>query len=216
MKRTLTIIGIVIGALLLLIVITVVVALSQLEPNDFNGGNIPTTQVIVALTPIAQGSEFVEGSVGLRSWPADQVPPGVIVNEAELLGKIAKTDIVDGQLIMRSLLRDQIDLVDPSMVYAWCDVENSATLVYSFFSDVGPIEEATIVLGSSGVVRLQAAGEENQAKISCNRNGFGQVVVNFVDSNATAKDMILYSCTLPLECQDGAVTVTTYSPTETK
>ena len=39
---------------------------------------IPTTQVIVALQPIARGSEFVAGSIGRRDWPANNVPPETI------------------------------------------------------------------------------------------------------------------------------------------
>jgi len=69
--------------------------------------SIPTTQVIVALQPIARGAEFVQGSVGPRPWPAGNVPPEVIADEAELFGKVAKTEIVQGQPIVRTLLVDK-------------------------------------------------------------------------------------------------------------
>ncbi len=69
-------------------------------------GGIPTTQVIVALQPIPRGSEFVAGSIGRRDWPANNVPPDIIADEAETIGKVAKTEIVQGQVIVRSMLVD--------------------------------------------------------------------------------------------------------------
>lgn len=67
---------------------------------------IPTTQVIVALQPIGRGSQFVRGSIGRRDWPANNVPPDIIADEAETIGKVAKTEIVQGQVIVRSMLAD--------------------------------------------------------------------------------------------------------------
>lgn len=74
------------------------------EPVDTPG--IPTTQVIVALQPIGRGADFVAGSIGRRDWPANNVPPEVIADEAETIGKVAKTDIVQGQIIVRDMLVD--------------------------------------------------------------------------------------------------------------
>jgi len=74
----------------------------QAEP-----GGIPTTQVIVALQPIGRGSEFVAGSIGRRDWPANNVPPDIIADEAETIGKVAKTEIVQGQVLVRSMLVDK-------------------------------------------------------------------------------------------------------------
>jgi pilus assembly protein CpaB len=67
---------------------------------------IPTTQVIVALQPIPRGAEFVAGSIGRRDWPANNVPPEIIADEAETIGKVAKTEIVQGQVIVRDMLVD--------------------------------------------------------------------------------------------------------------
>lgn len=69
--------------------------------------SIPTTQVIVALQPIARGSEFVAGSIGRRDWPANNVPPDTVADEAETIGKVAKTEIVQGQVIVRTMLVDK-------------------------------------------------------------------------------------------------------------
>lgn len=64
-------------------------------------------QVIVALQPIARGSQFVAGSIGRRAWPEESVlPPDLIADEIETINKIARTEIVQGQLIVRSMLAD--------------------------------------------------------------------------------------------------------------
>jgi len=78
-------------------------AIPQVAPESTG---IPTTQVIVALQPIGRGDTFVSGSIGRRDWPADNVPPDIIADEAETIGKVAKTDIVQGQVIVRSMLVD--------------------------------------------------------------------------------------------------------------
>ncbi len=67
---------------------------------------VPTREVIVALQPIPRGAPFVEGSIGRRPWPAESVPPDVIQDEIETIGKVAKTEIVQGQIIVRSMLAD--------------------------------------------------------------------------------------------------------------
>ena len=41
-----------------------------------------------------------------RDWPAGSEPPDAIADEAELIGKIAKTDIFQGQPILRSMLTE--------------------------------------------------------------------------------------------------------------
>ncbi len=70
---------------------------------------IPTQDVIVALQPIARGAPFVAGSIGRRPWPkipGTELPPDIIADEVETIGKVAKTEIVQGQLIVRSMLSD--------------------------------------------------------------------------------------------------------------
>jgi hypothetical protein len=65
---------------------------------------ISTSEVIVALQPIPRGAQFVEGSIGRRPWPADNVPPDTIQDEVETIGMVAKTEIVPGQIVVRSML----------------------------------------------------------------------------------------------------------------
>jgi Flp pilus assembly protein CpaB len=67
---------------------------------------VPTTQILVAIQNISRGSEIPEDSVGFRDWPAANVPPDVVADEAELIGKVARTDIYQGQPIVRSMLTE--------------------------------------------------------------------------------------------------------------
>jgi Flp pilus assembly protein CpaB len=74
------------------------------QPGD---QEVPTTEVIVALQPIPRGAQFVEGSIGRRPWPAESVPPDVIQDEIETIGMVAKTEVVQGQIIVRTMLAPQ-------------------------------------------------------------------------------------------------------------
>ena len=182
------------------------------QPDVWEPTRIPTVQVIVALQPIARGSKFVAGSIGRRDWPANNIPPDVIADEAETIGMRTKMEIVQGQVIVHSMLTDEIDLVNAPKVYAWCDIETKATLVYSFTTTARPAETPYIILGSSGGVRLKETDKENQAALICTRDGFGSVTVKFVDLNTEGETKTLYSCLLSLECQGEEMTVTASSP----
>jgi pilus assembly protein CpaB len=67
---------------------------------------VPTTQIIVAAQNIPRGSEITADLVARRDWPAGSEPPDVIAEEAELIGKVAKTDIFQGAPIVRSMLTE--------------------------------------------------------------------------------------------------------------
>jgi len=68
---------------------------------------VPTQKVWVALQPIRRGGEFVEGTLGLRDWPTTNVPPDVIGDAAETIGRVAAIDIVQGMPILRSMLAEK-------------------------------------------------------------------------------------------------------------
>jgi len=67
---------------------------------------VPTTEILVAVQNIPRGSEITEDAVEFRDWPANNVPPDVIADKAELIGKVAKTEIFQGQPIVRSMLTE--------------------------------------------------------------------------------------------------------------
>ncbi len=74
----------------------------QVEPTA-----IPMKEVIVARQPIPRGGEFSAESLGRTEYPESSIPPNAIVNEAETIGKIANSEIVQGQIIVYDLLRDK-------------------------------------------------------------------------------------------------------------
>jgi len=60
------------------------------------------TTAIIALQPISEGSRIEVGSIGHRVNTGNP-PPSTIISEAEALNRIAKVDIIPGQLILRSM-----------------------------------------------------------------------------------------------------------------
>jgi Flp pilus assembly protein CpaB len=70
---------------------------------------VPMTQIIVAAQNIPRASEISEDLVTRRDWPAGNEPPGVIADVSELIGKVAKTEIFQGQPIVRSMLTEIVE-----------------------------------------------------------------------------------------------------------
>ncbi|MBC8253221.1 MAG: Flp pilus assembly protein CpaB [Ardenticatenia bacterium] len=81
----------------------------QLDPlmGQVTPTPIPTQKVWVALQPITRGADFVEGTIGLRDWPTSNVPPDVIGDMAETIGRVSTTDIVQGMPILRNMLAEK-------------------------------------------------------------------------------------------------------------
>lgn len=67
---------------------------------------IPMKEVIVARQPIPRGGAFNDEMLGTDSYPESSVPPNAIVNKAETINKIAKSEIAQGQIILSDMLRD--------------------------------------------------------------------------------------------------------------
>lgn len=124
-RRLLIILGAVLGLVAVSIIICLVLGVIGSGGEDGGGGiggliSPPTptpfvpeslepekTEVWVALQPIGRNQEFASGSIGQRDWPITNVPPDVIADEAEVVGKVARTEIVPGQIILRSMLKDK-------------------------------------------------------------------------------------------------------------
>lgn len=68
---------------------------------------VPTEQVWVALQNIPRGGEFVEGTLGRRDWPSTNIPPDVIGDSSETIGRVAAVDIVQGMPILRGYLAER-------------------------------------------------------------------------------------------------------------
>jgi Flp pilus assembly protein CpaB len=96
---------------------------------------VPTTQILVAIQNIPRGSEISADSVEFRDWPASNVPPDVIADEAELIGKLAKTDIFQGQPIVRSMLTEIV--VGSEAAFAIPEGRVAVAFPITRFSSVG-------------------------------------------------------------------------------
>jgi Flp pilus assembly protein CpaB len=80
---------------------------AQVGPVEAQPTGVPTQKVWIALQPVRRGGEFVEGTLGLRDWPTSNVPPDVIGDAAETIGRVATTDVVQGMPILRSMLAEK-------------------------------------------------------------------------------------------------------------
>lgn len=73
---------------------------------------VPTREVIVAVQPIGRGEAIRNEALGRLELPETSIPPNIINNELEAVGKVARADIVQGQVIVAELLRDQFSEFD--------------------------------------------------------------------------------------------------------
>jgi Flp pilus assembly protein CpaB len=121
-RRLFIVIGIVLAVLA---IIGVVVAVSLQSGGDIGGGGetaqgpdapvqeeepaVPTREVIVAVQPIGRGDVVRAEALGRIDLPEPSIPPNVIENELEAVGQIARTDIVQSQVIVYDLLRPQFE-----------------------------------------------------------------------------------------------------------
>jgi Flp pilus assembly protein CpaB len=111
--RLLILLGIILGLATAVIVLVVLTRQTGLTPTPARPAEVgtatpvPTQKVWVALQPIPRGGEFVEGTLGLRDWPSTNVPPDVIGDISETIGRVAGVDIVQGQPILRSMLAEK-------------------------------------------------------------------------------------------------------------
>ena len=111
--RLLIMLGVILGLATAVIVLVVLARQPTLTPTPGRPTGaetstpVPTQKVWVALQPIPRGGEFVEGTLGLRDWPSSNVPPNVIGDISETIGRVAAVDIVQGQPILRSMLAEK-------------------------------------------------------------------------------------------------------------
>lgn len=103
--------------LVILILLTMIAAFFSYTPKD-RSAQIPLTctpppttetswfqPAFVASQPLGRGYEFVPGSVGVKYYP-DGGARDMIADEVEVVGKVAKTEIAQGQVVVRSMLVD--------------------------------------------------------------------------------------------------------------
>lgn len=66
----------------------------------------PAIDYIVALQPIPQGTLITSDLIGRQAWTVNFPTPDRVVDEAEVIGKVARTDITKGQILERRMVAD--------------------------------------------------------------------------------------------------------------
>lgn len=63
-------------------------------------------QVVVAIQDIGRGSEVVEEAITLAPWPREQLLPEAITEPGDVIGKLARRDILRGEPVLTTLVVD--------------------------------------------------------------------------------------------------------------
>ena len=107
-RGRLLILGLILAMAIVVIALVVLTQQPAGTPPPAATGEVTPTitlrQVWVALQPIPRGGEFVEGTLGLKPWPTSNVPPDVIGDQSETVGRVAARDIFQGEPILRTML----------------------------------------------------------------------------------------------------------------
>ncbi len=72
---------------------------------------VTTQEVVMAMQNVARGDTIVPEAVELRELEIDQVPRGAMTIVDEVIGRIATTDIFQGQVIQESMITDRETLI---------------------------------------------------------------------------------------------------------
>jgi len=79
----------------------------QIGPTE-----VPRQKVLVALQNIGQANMIDPALMELREFEQTQVPPDAIMSTADLAGKLAAVDIVQGQILRRDMITDRETIVE--------------------------------------------------------------------------------------------------------
>jgi Flp pilus assembly protein CpaB len=70
---------------------------------------IPTVDIVVAIQPIGRGQLINGDMVALRTWPEEYAPINALFSLEDVIGKIARTDIVREQPILNGLITQDLN-----------------------------------------------------------------------------------------------------------
>ena len=133
--RLLIVLGVILGLVAAGGVLYVMMQGAQPPPTAPPPEAVPTTQIIVAAQNIPRGSEITPDLVARRDWAVGSEPPDAIADEAELIGKLAKTDIFQGAPIVRSMLTELV--VGSEAAFAIPEGKVAVAFPITRFSSVG-------------------------------------------------------------------------------
>lgn len=69
---------------------------------------VPTVQIVVAIQPIGRGNLINPDMVDYREWPEEYAPRNALFNLDDVIGKIARTDIVREQPILAGMITENL------------------------------------------------------------------------------------------------------------
>ncbi|MGQ9459477.1 MAG: Flp pilus assembly protein CpaB [Anaerolineae bacterium] len=93
--------------------------LSQQQAGPAGPQAVPTTRVVVAIQNIGEGQPILPETITMTDWPKDQVPPGAILNQADVAGKLARVPIFQGQVLQREMLIDKEQMIAEGTHASW-------------------------------------------------------------------------------------------------
>jgi len=80
---------------------------------------VHTTRVVVAIQNVGKGQPILPEVVTMTDWPKDQVPPGAILNQADVSGKLARIPIFQGQVLQQEMLIDEEEMIAEGTHASW-------------------------------------------------------------------------------------------------
>ncbi len=106
---------ILIGLLLLLATVALFLILNRpttttpdgtatLSPEGTTAEAPALDQIVIAIQPIPRGEAIRADAVGFLAWPASDLPTNAITDQAQVIGKMARYDIGQGEPILSSLV----------------------------------------------------------------------------------------------------------------
>ncbi len=100
--RILIILGIVLGLITAAAAFVVVSTAGAGAPAP-----VATTKVVIAQQNVPMRASVPAAAVTTIDWPSDSVPPGTLTDPTKVVGKLAATPIVAGQLIVPNMVIDK-------------------------------------------------------------------------------------------------------------
>lgn len=94
---------------LILAVITSVATLFMLRsrPEEVGTPAVPMASVVVAFQNIEAYVPVPADAIGIKQWPADKIPPDAIQDPADAVGKLTRSPIFPGQILLSAMLIDK-------------------------------------------------------------------------------------------------------------
>jgi Flp pilus assembly protein CpaB len=86
-------------------------------PTELAATPIPTQELVylvVAVQNISRGQTITPDSVELRPWPYDALPFSRITDPEDVIGRIARIDLVPENPVLSSMIVDSLDQISPS------------------------------------------------------------------------------------------------------